>query len=182
MNIWHAVDPKRVTPDDFLACIEISAGSKNKYELDKETGALILDRILYTATHYPHNYGFIPHTLSEDGDPLDVLVISSEPIVPLALTRARPIGLLVMDDTGVLDEKVIAVCANDPLYNVYSDICQLPSHVSDEIKHFFTVYKELEHNKRTEVKEIKGRDAAKEAIAKDIKAYEKAFPKPSKCR
>lgn len=179
MNIWHAVGAKRVTPEEFIACIEISAGSKNKYELDKETGALILDRILFTATHYPHNYGFIPHTLSEDGDPLDVLVICSEPIVPLALTLAKPIGLLEMSDTGFLDEKVIAVCAHDPLYCDYTDISQLPTHVSDEIRHFFTVYKELENGKHTEVKEIRGRDAAKEAIAKDIAAYEKAFSNKS---
>jgi inorganic pyrophosphatase len=175
MNIWHAVKKERVTPEEFIACIEISAGSKNKYELDKETGALILDRILFTATHYPQNYGFIPHTLSEDGDPLDVLVICSEPIVPLALTAAYPIGLLEMEDTGSLDEKIIAICAHDPLYSDYKDICQLPPHVSEEIKHFFTVYKELEHNKHTVVKEIRGRDAAKEVIAKDIAAYEKAF-------
>lgn len=177
MNIWHAVKANRITPEEFLACIEISAGSKNKYELDKETGALILDRILYTATHYPHNYGFIPHTLSEDGDPLDVLVICSEPLVPLSLTPARPIGLLEMNDTGSLDEKIIAVCSHDPLYNDYTDIRQLPSHVSDEIRHFFTVYKELEHGKHTEVKEMKGADDAKTVIKKDIAAYEKVFGK-----
>jgi inorganic pyrophosphatase len=176
MNIWHAVEASRVKPDEFVACIEIPAGSKNKYELDKPTGALILDRILYTSTHYPQNYGFIPHTLSEDGDPLDVLVISSEPIVPLALTLAYPIGILEMDDTGELDEKIIAICAHDPLYNNYKDIIELPQHVSDEIMHFFTVYKELEHGKHTMVHEIRGRDAAKEAIAKGIAAYEKAYP------
>jgi inorganic pyrophosphatase len=176
MNIWHAVDKSRVTPEEFVACIEISQGSKNKYELDKQTGALILDRILYTATHYPQNYGFIPHTLSEDGDPLDVLVISSEPIIPLALTLAYPIGILEMDDTGKLDEKIIAICSHDPLWNGYRDIIELPEHVSEEIVHFFTVYKELEHGKKTVVREIKGRDAAKLAIAKDIANYELAFP------
>lgn len=176
MNIWHAVDKDRITPSKFIACIEISAGSKNKYELDKKSGALILDRILFTATHYPHNYGFIPKTLSSDGDPLDVLVISSEPIVPLALTEAYPIGILEMEDTGSKDEKIIAICAHDPLYNGYTDICQLPEHVSEEITHFFTVYKNLEHGKSTIVKEIRGRDAAKECIQKSIEAYEKAFP------
>ena len=180
MNIWHAVGKDRIHPDNFVACIEISAGSKNKYELDKQTGALILDRILFTATHYPQNYGFIPHTLSEDGDPLDVLVICSEPIVPLALTEAYPIGLLEMDDTGSLDEKIIAICAHDPLYNGYQDICQLPPHVSEEIRHFFTVYKELEHGKHTLVKEIRGRDAAKEAVAKAIAAYESKYPESEK--
>lgn len=178
MNIWHAVKKERVKPEEFIACIEISAGSKNKYELDKETGALILDRILYTATHYPQNYGFIPHTLSEDGDPLDVLVLCSEPIVPLALTSCRPIGLLEMEDTGALDEKIIAVCAHDPLYSEVTDICQLAPHIAEEIIHFFTVYKELEHGKHTVVKEIRGRDAAKEVIANDIKMYEKKFPEP----
>lgn len=176
MNIWHSVEGKRVTPTSFLACIEISAGSKNKYELDKQTGALILDRILFTATHYPQNYGFIPHTLSEDGDPLDVLVISSEPIVPLALTSAYPVGLLEMVDTGSLDEKVIAICAHDPLYNSYHDISELPSHISEEIMHFFKVYKELEHGKFTEVKDILGHKAGEEAVRKGIAAYEKAFP------
>lgn len=176
MSIWHSVDPKRIKPEDFLACIEISAGSKNKYELDKETGVLILDRILFTATHYPQNYGFIPHTLSEDGDPLDVLVLCSQPIVPLSLTQAYPIGILEMEDSGKLDEKIIAVCAHDPLYSEYKDICQLPQHMLDEIQHFFRVYKELEHDKHTIVRELRGRDAAKDVIAKDIKAYEAAFP------
>ncbi len=176
MNLWHSVDKKRITPERFIACIEISAGSKNKYELDKETGALILDRILFTATHYPQNYGFIPHTLSEDGDPLDVLVICSEPIVPLALTEAFPIGILEMEDTGKLDEKIIAVCSHDPIYQNFHEIAELPSHVSEEISHFFTVYKELEHGKTTVVKEMRNAAAAKEAIRKDILAYEKAFP------
>jgi inorganic pyrophosphatase len=180
MNIWHSVAKSRVTPDEFIACIEISSGSKNKYELDKETGALILDRILYTSTHYPQNYGFIPHTLSEDGDPLDVLVISSEPIVPLALTIAYPIGILEMIDTGQIDEKIIAICAHDPLYNGYKDIKDLPSHLSDEITHFFKVYKELEHGKKTAVDKIYGVARAKEAIRKAIALYEEQYPAKSK--
>ena len=176
MNIWHDISKERISSTDFIATIEISKGSKKKYELDKETGALILDRILYTATHYPQNYGFIPHTLSEDGDPLDVLVICSEPIVPLALTEAYPIGILEMEDTGKLDEKIIAVCSHDPIYQNFHDISELPAHVSEEISHFFTVYKELEHGKTTVVKEMRGAEAAKDAIRKDILAYEKAFP------
>lgn len=175
MNIWHTVDARRVKPEEFIACIEISAGSKNKYELDKETGALILDRILYTSTHYPQNYGFIPHTLSDDGDPLDVLVLSSEPIVPLALTLAKPIGLLEMVDTGALDEKVIAVCSHDPLYNEFKEISELPAHVAEEISHFFRVYKELEHGKMTIVKELLDAAAARDCIAKSIKRYEEKF-------
>lgn len=176
VNLWHDVPKERITPEDFLAVIEISQGSKNKYELDKQTGALILDRILYTATHYPHNYGFIPHTLSEDGDPLDVLVISSEPVLPLSMTHCKPIGILEMVDNGALDEKIIAVIPSDPLYSGYNDINQLPEHVTEEIAHFFRVYKMLERGKYTEVGEMRDHVAAKEAIRKDMANYEKHFP------
>ncbi len=176
MNIWHTVDAKRIKPEEFIACIEISARSKNKYELDKETGALILDRILSTSTNYPQNYGFIPRTLSEDGDPLDVLVLCSEPIIPLALTLAKPIGLLKMDDCGALDEKVIAVCSHDPLYNGFNDISELPPHFADEISHFFSVYKELEPHKHTRVDGIFGAEEAKEAIARCIRRYQEKYP------
>lgn len=174
MNIWHKVKKERINPDRFLACIEISKGSKNKYELDKETGALILDRILYTSTHYPQNYGFIPHTYAGDNDPLDVLVLCSESIVPLALVECRPIGVLEMVDGGLVDEKIIAVCRHDPFYNIYHDLKDLPDHVLDEIKHFFTVYKMLE-NKTTVVNEFKGRDEAQKIIEHDIKSYEEKF-------
>ena len=103
MNIWHDVDSKRISPTDFLAVVEISKGTKNKYELDKETGILKLDRVLYTSTHYPTNYGFIPRTLSEDQDPLDVLVLCTEPIVPLAIVQCYPIGVMLMQDGGEMD-------------------------------------------------------------------------------
>ena len=120
MNIWHRADPTQIKPESFLACIEISQGSKNKYELDKYSGALKLDRILYTSTHYPHNYGFIPRTYADDGDPLDVLVICSEPIIPLALVECYPIGMLEMIDNGSKDAKIIAIAKNDPVYNSFS--------------------------------------------------------------
>ena len=169
------MDPReRIKPDDFLACIEISKGSKNKYELEKQTGTLILDRILYTSTHYPQNYGFIPLTYAEDLDPLDVLVLSSESIVPLALVECLPIGVLEMIDGGFLDEKIIAVCKNDPIFNIYKDIKDLPPHITNEIRHFFRVYKQLE-NKKTIVNEMKGAKYAKEVIAKSLKAYEDKF-------
>lgn len=109
MNIWHDIAPSRVKPEDFWAVIEIEKGSKNKYELDKETGMLRLDRILYTSTHYPANYGFIPRTWAEDGDPLDVLVLCSESIRPLSLVRCFPIGVISMEDGGSQDEKIIAI-------------------------------------------------------------------------
>lgn len=175
-SIWHSIAPERVTPEAFLACIEISAGSKNKYELDKESGSLLLDRILSTSTSYPHNYGFIPRTLSEDGDPLDVLVICSEPILPLSLTLAYPIGVLSMMDGGKRDTKIIAVCAHDPLYKGFRDIKELPSYVSKEIAHFFRVYKDLEEGGNTEVGLMEGREAALKAIEKDMDAYKRAFP------
>ncbi len=129
-------------------------GSKKKYELDKETGLIILDRILYTSTHYPANYGFIPRTLGDDKDPLDVLVICSEEIEPMSLVRCYPIGVMYMRDNGDMDEKIIAIPYNDPTYNYYTDIEQLlPEHIFEEIQHFFSVYKDLE-NKETDVKDF----------------------------
>jgi len=174
-NIWHNLDPARVTPEKFVAVIEISKGSKKKYELDKETGMLILDRILYTSTHYPANYGFIPLTYAEDGDPLDVLVLCSEPIEPMTLVQCYPIGLIKMVDDNEIDEKIIAIPFKDPSLNVYRDISALPSHTYEEISHFFEVYKQLEH-KVTSIKEVQGRDAAVEAIERALKFYQEQFP------
>ena len=141
MNIWHDIAPARVKPEDFWAVIEIEKGSKNKYEMDKDTGMLRLDRILYTSTHYPANYGFIPRTWADDGDPLDVLVLCSESIRPMSLVRCFPIGVITMEDGGDLDEKIIAIPFEDPTYHLYTDISELPAHVASEIKHFFRVYK-----------------------------------------
>ena len=144
MNLWHDIAPGRVRPERFLAVIEIEKGSKNKYEMDKDTGALRLDRILYTSTHYPANYGFIPRTLCGDGDPLDVLVLCSESIRPMSLVECYPIGVICMEDGGAGDEKVIAIPFEDPTYNTYQDISELPGHIASEIRHFFQVYKSLE--------------------------------------
>ncbi len=175
MNIWHDINPNRISKDKFVVCVEISKGSKMKYELDKETGRLMLDRVLYTSTHYPNNYGFIPRTLSGDGDPLDVLVLCTEPIVPLALVNAYPIGILKMIDSDEVDEKIIAITADDPSLNTYQDISELPSHMFEEITHFFTIYKELE-GKKTFVKEISGSIEAKRIIAESIESYHQEFP------
>ncbi len=153
MNIWHDINPDRISPEEFMAVIEISKGSKKKYELDKETGLIMLDRILYTSTHYPANYGFIPRTYGDDRDPLDVLVVCSEPLEPLTLVKCYPIGVMKMLDNGMGDEKIIAIPYNDPMYNGYSDISELPKHIFDEIKHFFTIYKDLE-GKQTIVDEF----------------------------
>lgn len=169
-NIWHDISPKRITAEDFMAVIEITKGSKKKYELDKETGLLMLDRILYTSTHYPANYGFIPRTYGDDGDPLDVVAICSEKIDPMTLVRCYPIGVITMKDSGKLDEKIIAIPFNDPNYNGYKDISELPSHVFDEMTHFFSVYKNLE-DKETVVDEVRNRDAAIEIVKKCINNY-----------
>ena len=155
-NLWHDVTPDRLRPDDFIAVIEIEKGSKSKYELDKSTGAIILDRVLYTSTHYPANYGFIPRTYADDNDPLDVLVLCSEPILPMSL--------------GKLDEKIIAIPFKDPNNNVYKDISELPEHMFREMSHFFSVYKTLE-GKETVVGDPQGAEEAKEVIQKCLNAY-----------
>lgn len=175
-NIWHDIDPKRISPEDFVAVIEIPKGSKKKYELDKESGLIILDRILYTSTHYPANYGFIPRTYGDDNDPLDVLLICSEEIQPLTLVRCYPVGVISMIDNGKNDEKIIAIPFNDPNYNMYTDISQLPSHVFDEMRHFFSVYKNLE-NKETAVNEVSGRETSITIINNAIDNYIEKFCK-----
>lgn len=176
MNIWHDISEERIKAKSFEALIEIPKGCKAKYELDKETGLLKLDRVLYTSTVYPANYGFIPRTLAEDGDPLDVLVLCGETIYPMTLINCYPIGVIKMIDGGSLDEKVIAIPFRDPTYNGYYDIHELPNHVFDEMMHFFEVYKTLEH-KQTTVKEICHRDEAVEIINKCISMYKDKFGK-----
>ena len=174
MNIWHDIDSKRITRKDFEAVIEISKGSKMKYELDKETGLLKLDRVLHTSTHYPANYGFIPKTYADDNDPLDVLVLCTEQIEPMALVRCYPIGVISMIDGGHADDKIIAIPFGDPTYNEYKDISQLPKHIFDEMQHFFSVYKQLE-NKRTAVKELFNRAEAIQIISEAIKSYKDLY-------
>ncbi len=174
MNILHDMNSNRIKPENFLAVIEISKGGKNKYELDKETGMLRLDRVLFTSTHYPANYGFIPLTLADDNDPLDVLVLCSESITPLTLVECFPIGVMKMIDDGVSDEKIIAVCKTDPYYNCYNDINELPKHLFAEIRHFYEVYKALEY-KETVVNKIEGKESAIKIIEKSIKLYKETI-------
>ncbi|MBR6788626.1 MAG: inorganic diphosphatase [Clostridia bacterium] len=170
MNIWHDVSPARITPRDFLACIEITKGQKQKYELDKETGMLILDRVLYTSTHYPANYGFIPRTLSDDVDPLDVLVLCSEPILNCSLVRCYPIGVITMEDGGEMDEKIVALPFGDPANACYRSIHDMPEHLMKEMEYFFTVYKQLE-GKSTFVSKIEGHVVARDVIQRCMAAY-----------
>ncbi len=176
MNIWHNISPKRISPDSFVAVIEIAKGSKIKYELDKETGMIIMDRILHTSTHYPANYGLIPRTYSDDGDPLDVLVLCSEQLAPLTLVKCYPIGVIRMLDNGHKDDKIIAIPFDDPNYNMYKDIDEVPTHIFNEMTHFFKVYKELE-NKTTAVNEIDHAEKAKRIISRDIESYIENFCK-----
>ena len=174
MNIWHEIDEERIKKDDFVAVIEIPKGCKNKYELDKKTGFLKLDRILYTATHYPANYGFIPRTYAGDKDPLDVLVLCQETIYPLTLVECYPIGVLRMTDSGEDDEKIIAIAKKDPFLNEYNDISEIPQQTITENKHFFEVYKQLE-GKKTTIDKMMGRKEAEEIIQKTIENYKNKF-------
>lgn len=172
MNIQDKIKKDRISAEKFDAIIEIPKGCKAKYEIDKETGMLRLDRILYTSTVYPANYGFIPRTLADDGDPLDVLVLCGDSIYPQTLVECRPIGVINMVDSGFNDEKIIAVPVNDPNYNNYFDLKELPSHIYQEMMHFFEVYKALEY-KVTTVNEVLSKDEAVKIISRCIENYDK---------
>lgn len=176
MNIWHDIEKERVSPERFTAVIEISKGGKNKYELDKSTGLLRLDRVLYTSTHYPANYGFIPLTLADDGDPLDVLVLCQEALIPMTIVECKPIGVLEMRDGEALDQKIIAVPIYDPSYNTYESIHQIPSHIFAELSNFFEVYKTLE-GVHTEVKGISGVYDSLHIIKESIETYAEVYGK-----
>ncbi len=176
MNIWHSIDEDMIRPNNFSALVEIPKGSQCKYELDKTTGLLRLDRVLYTSTHYPANYGFIPRTYADDGDPLDVLIIGMEAIYPMTLVQVYPIGVMRMLDGGKMDDKVIAVAFSDPNYNNIKSIEELPKHIFDEIMHFFTVYKQLE-GKDTAVKELLGPHDAELIVLEAIETYKRLFCK-----
>lgn len=157
-------------PEDIYVVIEIPQGSSIKYEVDKESGAVFVDRFLFTAMYYPFNYGFIPNTLAEDGDPTDVLVISSQPVVPGSVIRSRPIGMLEMEDEEGIDTKIIAVPVSklDKSFDNINDVNDLPNATLEKIKHFFEHYKELEKGKWVKVKEFKSVETAKEAIKQDL--------------
>ena len=174
MNPWHDFNPNRIRPESFTAIVEIPKGSKKKYELDKETGLIRLDRILFTSTHYPMNYGFVPRTLADDGDPLDVLVLCSEILAPLTEVDCYPIGVVRMIDNEQVDEKIIAIPFKDPTYNGYEGISGLLKHTIDEVSHFFDVYKALEHS-RTSVTETFSREEALKIITNSITRYSDVY-------
>ena len=173
MHPWHDVYvDDQLVDSAFPVIIEVPQGSKNKYELDKETGLLRLDRVLYSAVHYPANYGFIPRTFCDDGDPLDALVLGQEPVFPLTLVVARAIGLMRMRDDKGLDDKIIAVAVHDPSVADYFDHKQLPNHVGREIKRFFQDYKVLE-NKTVEVEDFLGPAEAFQVLRESLDLYRK---------
>lgn len=171
---WHDIEIGDDAPEVVQAVIEIPKGSKVKYELDKNTGLLRVDRILYSSVIYPANYGFIPRTLGEDNDPLDVLVLMQEPVMPLCTLTARPIGLMNMQDQGEGDEKVICVHVDDPAFNGYYHIWELPEHSLRELKRFFLDYKKLEEID-VEVREFEGPDKARAAVKSAIASYYKKY-------
>ncbi len=179
MHPWHDVAIGPETPNAIRAVIEIPKGSKVKYELDKDTGLLAVDRILYSSVMYPANYGFIPQTLGEDNDPLDVLVLMQEPVQPLSLLRVRPIGLLQMLDEGQGDEKIIAVHLDDPEYSDYHATVNLPAHRMRELRTFFQDYKQLE-GKEVVVEEFSGPEMSRRVIEEAVKRYRTEYPDPSR--
>lgn len=174
MHPWHNVKIGNDSPSKVTAVIEIPKGSKNKYELDKETGLLKLDRVLFSSVHYPANYGFIPQTYCEDQDPLDILVLGQEPIPPLCLVEAKPIGYFRMLDQGAQDDKIISVHANDPEFSSYNSVSQLPKHLVATIENFFIDYKKLE-NKTTEVESLGEAEEAKKIVKEAELLYQKTF-------
>lgn len=172
MHPWHDVELNAQNPTEIVpAVIEIPRGSKIKYELDKKSGLIRVDRILFSSVHYPANYGFIPQTLGEDHDPLDILVLGQEPVNPLTIMNARPIGLMKMIDQGEDDDKIIAVHVDDPEYSFYQSIADLPPHRMQEVERFFSDYKLLE-KKKVDVQGFLNANAARRSIEEAMQRYQ----------
>jgi inorganic pyrophosphatase len=176
LHPWHGASFGEEAPEIVNALIEIPQGSKSKYEIEKKTGLLKLDRIIYSSFHYPVNYGFIPQTLGKDGDPLDILVMCSEPIQPLCLVEAFVIGNMQMIDTGLIDDKIIAVALQDPGVNYIKSLDEVPAHSFKVLKNYFEQYKVLE-NKKVEINDFQDKEIAFEIIKESIEFYKQTFPK-----
>jgi len=174
MNLWRDLAPGAHPPEVITAVIEIPQGSRNKYELDKTTGLIKLDRVLYSAVHYPAEYGFIPRTLHDDGDPMDVLVLLKEETFPGCIIDARPIGVLHMVDKGEPDDKILAVPTHDPYSQEYFDIADIPQHLLKEVAQFFVSYKELE-GKKVEIVGWGKSEEAMRLIVRSIEQYENTY-------
>lgn len=173
---WHDISIGQDAPEKVKGIVEIPRNSRAKYELDKESGMLILDRVLYSSINYPANYGFIPQTYCDDGDPLDILILSQIDIVPMCLVEAKVIGVMRMMDGGEMDDKIIAVASNDMSVNHMNDVKDLPPHWLKELRSFFEDYKKLEH-KSVVVEEIQNREVALQVVEQSIKDYNKKFGK-----
>lgn len=178
IHLWHNLSSGPQVPDVVYAVIEVPKGSRNKYEYSKTSGVIKLDRVLYSALHYPGDYGFIPRTYYEDGDPLDILVMMNEPTFPGCVIEARPIGVLRLVDKGDPDDKILAVPATDPEFDDYRSMADLPRHFPNLVEHFFRVYKELEHA-AVESQGWADVDEAKKAITHALDLYRDKFPPPS---
>lgn len=172
---WHDVSYGEDAPEKVMGIIEIPKNTRAKYELDKDSGMLILDRVIYSSMYYPTNYGFIPQTYCDDEDPLDILVLSQIEIVPMCLVEAKVIGVMQMLDGGEMDDKIIAVAANDMSVAHFNDVSELPEFWKKEMRNFFQDYKKLE-NKTVEVEEFQGREKAMEIVKQSIEDYKKKFP------
>jgi inorganic pyrophosphatase len=173
-NPWHSVSPGSRTPEFVNGIIEIPKGTRAKYELDKESGMIRLDRVLYSSMYYPANYGFIPRSYCDDKDPLDILVLSQIDVVPMCLIEAKVIGVMQMLDEGEADDKIIAVAAGDPAVNHINDISELAPHFVSELRSFFEDYKKLE-NKSVRVEEFGGKEMAYRIVNESFELYEKTF-------
>jgi len=176
LHPWHGASYGEEAPEIVNALIEIQQGSKSKYEIDKKTGLLKLDRIIYSSFHYPVNYGFIPQTLGKDGDPLDILVMCSEPIQPLCLVEALVIGNMQMIDSDMIDDKIIAIALNDPTVNYIKSLDEVPPHIFKVLKNYFEQYKVLEH-KKVEINDFQDKEIAFDIINESIEFYKQTYPK-----
>ena len=176
MNLWHELSLGEKAPQEFNVIVECPKGSKNKYEIDKETGLIKLDRAMKTSQDYPFDYGFAPRTLWDDGDALDVVILTTYPLYPGILLTVRPVGIMHMNDCGDSDDKVIAVPAKDPRWDEVQDLEDINKHTLKEMQHFFETYKTIE-NKTVTIDGFEGKDKAVEGVVKSIKMYEEKFKK-----
>lgn len=175
MNLWHEISSGEETPEIINVIVEIPKGSKNKYEIDKATGLIKLDRAMKSAQDYPFDYGFVPQSLWEDNDALDVILLTTYPLFPGILVEARPVAVMRMIDGGEGDDKIIAVPKNDPRFDEVQDLADINKHTIKEIQHFLETYKSIE-NKSVVISGVEGADAAKEAIKKGLALYNEAYP------
>ncbi len=176
-NIWRDIEPGNA--DVITTIVEINKGSKNKYEVDKKTGLIALDRAMHTAQDYPFDYGFVPQTLWDDGDPLDIVILTTYPLFPGVMVHVRPVAIINMEDSGESDAKIIAVPVEDPRWNNVNDLGDINPHTIKEIDHFFLTYKKIQ-NKIVIIHSIEGAEAAKKAFEKSVKLYQEKYGNDTK--